>query len=242
VKKPVPTPAHDALVAWTHQALVEGNLAYRLLHDPDAGRPGPREKADRRRDALAAEIPEWETATEAGSLKGIFSRLSHKSRDELLEEQRRHLEWLRKRVEGYDQRIATRPAMRLAVDDVRWEHPVTNERGTVVGSVDLYALVSGEVWRFDSKWLEWRAVPLVSAIYFEIKPAIPSVGELLRQINKYRHYREDGIWVVVTPSDRYAGLLATQDVQLLVPNLSDRAPTRPPLDLATQPRLPLIEP
>lgn len=52
--------------------------------------------------------------------------------------------------------------------------------------------------------------------YFEVKPAIPSLGEVLRQIQMYRQYgnREDN-WTIVTPDDRFLKMLASQKIGLI---------------------------
>ena len=69
------------------------------------------------------------------------------------------------------------------------EHPIT-ENKFIVGFVDLYK----------------------DGFAIEVKSKIPSIGELIRQINFYRNYT-GGRWIVVSPDDRYADVLRAQDIQ-----------------------------
>ncbi|MBO0723655.1 MAG: hypothetical protein J2P41_22715 [Blastocatellia bacterium] len=108
---------------------------------------------------------------------------------------------------------------------ISWEVPVTSpRRDYIVGFIDL--VVEVPVWD-AGYWSEQR-------IFLEIKPNIPSVGELLRQINKYRHFlhisnfaSEIGKWVVVSDEGSLrnpigiASILASQDVALFLPNLAE---------------------
>ena len=99
-----------------------------------------------------------------------------------------------------------------------WEHTVISRSYSskyVVGFIDLLARgilytlgIAGELpcWervRFDDY-----------KICFEIKSAIPSLGELIRQIRMYQEY-EDGQYVVVCPDDRFAESLKAQGIGFL---------------------------
>lgn len=56
--------------------------------------------------------------------------------------------------------------------------------------------------------------------YVEVKSGKIHLGELMRQINLYRAYGNNGYWVVVGPDDRYTDLLWGQDiafVRMMVP-------------------------
>ncbi len=50
--------------------------------------------------------------------------------------------------------------------------------------------------------------------YFEVKTSIPSLGELLRQINMYRKYKP-GTYFVVCPDDRFKDMLFEQGVRFI---------------------------
>lgn len=64
---------------------------------------------------------------------------------------------------------------------------------------------------FEISWASRRSVPLVLV---EAKTVIPSVGELLRQINLYRT-AFGGKPVVVSPDDTFAEILAEQGVTFI---------------------------
>lgn len=233
-KAPTPTPVHDELVARIHQALMEGDLASTVWPVPppvDRGesdceevmwagyRGGWRDPdaAESLRSWLEASVPRLRKEIEEGRL-GRWRG----AREDDLRYARAHLDRFEKALEELRRGVGPQPPPEWWAEDIQWEHPIANQRGTVIGYVDLCARLGRRSWVFDARDLRWDGIVEQHRIYFEVKPEIPSVGELLRQINKYRHYREGGTWVVVTPSDRYAGVLASQDVKLLVPNRVDQ--------------------
>lgn len=74
---------------------------------------------------------------------------------------------------------------------IELEHPIT-DRNYILGFVDLFVPSHG--------------------IAIEIKTEIPNVGELLRQINFYRNYYSGPRWIVVSPDDRYKGIIEAQGI------------------------------
>lgn len=46
--------------------------------------------------------------------------------------------------------------------------------------------------------------------WLEIKPSIPSVGELMRQLRMYQSYTRDGAWFVVSPDTRWRSQIEAQ--------------------------------
>lgn len=129
------------------------------------------------------------------------------------------------------------------VQRTEWEYPIArSDRGTIVGYVDLRADVRWHRWAFDGphyaqsayrsastydwhtadKIVGWHRRDLSLAVMFEVKPSIPSVGALLRQLNKYKHYlgpcddkRRHYYWVVVSPETRHAETLRSQGVHFV---------------------------
>jgi hypothetical protein len=73
----------------------------------------------------------------------------------------------------------------------RLEHPIL-DRSFVVGFADIYST------RYH--------------IGIEIKSEIVSIGDLIRQIQFYRNYTEGTDWVVISPDERFAGLLKDQGI------------------------------
>ncbi len=109
-----------------------------------------------------------------------------------------------------------------------WEHPVTTGRVDnpyVVGFIDLQVFtIHGHqlkvnatldyegVFRDEPEWEEYSETELWN---FEVKPTIPSLGELIRQIAFYRQYVESPHWVVVSPDTRFQEPLKSQGILLV---------------------------
>jgi hypothetical protein len=52
---------------------------------------------------------------------------------------------------------------------------------------------------------------LDNGVYFEVKPSVPSLGELIRQLRMYRTYTDrDYLWVVVSPDTRFSEKIQEQ--------------------------------
>lgn len=105
-----------------------------------------------------------------------------------------------------------------------WEYPVVGRNKYVLGFIDLNVEVSVPTltgwnieidgsWQSDEVSPEWHVrFDLAADFYFEVKPAIPSLGELLRQLSFYREHlssRECQI-VVVSPDHRYEAKIREQ--------------------------------
>lgn len=121
---------------------------------------------------------------------------------------------------------------------VAWEEPIVSPRGAVVGFADLAITASaprqtlilpqasssiyddGPPWHDRLRRFGFHATDEVRRVMVEVKPEIPSLGELLRQIHKYQHYQaraadslnEPPTWAVLSPDDRHAEVLAEQGV------------------------------
>lgn len=76
--------------------------------------------------------------------------------------------------------------------DLRLEHPITaDNRNFIVGFVDVYS----------------RRL----AISVEVKTEIPTIGDLIRQIQFYKKYMS-GTWIVVSPDSRNSEILREQGI------------------------------
>ena len=54
------------------------------------------------------------------------------------------------------------------------------------------------------------------ALYgFEVKPAIRSIGEVIRQVRMYEEFTKGAKWFVVCPDDRFASVLQGQNIGFL---------------------------
>lgn len=124
---------------------------------------------------------------------------------------------------GSDSRDRTVPIVHFG--SPVWEYPITTgaQRGNkyTVGFVDLRievshypALTATQRWRQDQDPFEmyWKKC---DSLLFEVKTAIPSLGEIIRQIRYYQEY-ERGIYVVVSPDARWKDALESQEIRFVL--------------------------
>ena len=105
----------------------------------------------------------------------------------------------------------------------KWEVPVKREQ-YVIGFIDM---------RVEFVWIKtlrisdysddpWSQSGDHCVVNIEVKPAIPSVGELIRQINLYREYLK-GDYCVVSPDGRWVDVLKAQKIGFIAcPDLRKR--------------------
>lgn len=99
-----------------------------------------------------------------------------------------------------------------------WEQPILNGNYTV-GFCDM--LVELRVSRENSKIIfDSNSKKIIKAeeqyenysLWFEIKPEIRSLGELMRQIRMYQSYTEFQQWFVVSPDTRFRSPIEKQGI------------------------------
>lgn len=108
--------------------------------------------------------------------------------------------------------------------ECKWEEIIFSKTKSLVGFIDLKATVDfmDDTGRIN-KLIELYGTSNVSIdqwcevggekyhekiIYFEIKTAIDSLGELLRQLNVYRHHTgDDAVFIIVSPDDHCVDIL-----------------------------------
>jgi hypothetical protein len=81
----------------------------------------------------------------------------------------------------------------------KWEHPIITGNSYTVGFIDLMVtyqhprLTYNEYWD-ASEWREWNFEWTIlwcqRRVFFEVKTAIPSLGELLRQLTLYQSHSQ----------------------------------------------------
>lgn len=110
---------------------------------------------------------------------------------------------------------------RVRIAQKVWEQPIMTGKEFMVGFVDMMIQVDcfGDLSysQHDDKDKlpgQWICMGKKENYLFEIKPMIPSVGELIRQIRMYQQYKA-GTYIVVSPDDRFASVLAGQDIGFL---------------------------
>jgi hypothetical protein len=122
-----------------------------------------------------------------------------------------------------------------------WEKPVIANNKFIVGYVDMF--VEARVfnhWSLDFKNDEaasmllrqskpsiddvrnifaWFPVYEKTNVYFEVKPKIKSLGDTIRQVQKYKVYDKRGLFALVSPDSRFKEILNHQDIpQIVVPS------------------------
>lgn len=96
-----------------------------------------------------------------------------------------------------------------------WERPVMSGSYTV-GFIDI--LVELEIGAIDLLWndrkdvWEWAEFPERKSYAFEVKPTIPSLGALIRQVRLYETYCRDVHFVIVSPDARFRTTLEAQGI------------------------------
>lgn len=106
-----------------------------------------------------------------------------------------------------------RPDSAITVIEKRWEFPIhqfhdrmngETTQGICIGFIDFVVFYTYTV---DGGYGRYQ-------MNFEVKTAIPSLGELFRQINMYRSY-ENNPFCVVCPDDRFAQQIQKQGIGFL---------------------------
>jgi hypothetical protein len=97
---------------------------------------------------------------------------------------------------------------RLSVQRTRWEHPIVTGHSYTVGFVDMmvtyrHPVLSYNEYHRSSSWSPWDPAWRVQwrecQVFFEVKTAIPSLGELLRQLTLYQTH---GVYREIYVTDR----------------------------------------
>lgn len=126
----------------------------------------------------------------------------------------KQIEWASKPVE-----IPPSPSKKppVRITKKQWEKPIKSN-DYIVGFVDMvvhFALpkITLSMKLSENGWkAEWGAVySAENRIDFEVKTEIPSLGELIRQINMYKSYGAKNIFVVA-PDDTHREILQEQGI------------------------------
>lgn len=102
--------------------------------------------------------------------------------------------------------------------DRTWEYPIKTVSGFVVGFVDMRVLVSYPhlAWEPENgviHWV-WKWYPAIGQLLYEVKSAITSVGETIRQIRLYQTAQQ-GDYFIVSPDARFASVLEGQGIHFV---------------------------
>jgi hypothetical protein len=93
-----------------------------------------------------------------------------------------------------------------------WEHPIMS-KAYIIGFCDMLVDVQPALERpkfyLTDKFFDTHGHTIRS--YFEVKPTIPSLGEVIRQIRMYQEYTNSP-WSIVSPDDRFQRQLEAQGI------------------------------
>jgi hypothetical protein len=103
-----------------------------------------------------------------------------------------------------------------------WEKPI-KDKSYIIGFVDMMAIVSMPQYMYvqsSNMYSSYtKCIPTVRTenkkitIFFEVKTAIPSLGELIRQIQMYKSYINVSYnFYVIAPDDKFAPQLKSQNI------------------------------
>jgi len=105
---------------------------------------------------------------------------------------------------------------KIVIEQNIWEKPILSKTKYNIGFIDLYLEIRIEfykkkkdIYEQDANWYDY---------YFEVKSKLPSIGELLRQVNFYKSNIGDrGKFYVVAPktNDKIKYLLKQQGVSFI---------------------------
>lgn len=111
------------------------------------------------------------------------------------------------------------------VTEKTWEKPVMNGN-FMVGFVDMlvvYAVERDNV-RLSPRWtgqkygITSHSEGAQFKFAFEVKPSIPSAGELIRQIRMYQPFTHGVRWFIVSPDTRFRSVIEGQGIGFINPS------------------------
>lgn len=107
----------------------------------------------------------------------------------------------------------------IAEFSIKLEHPVFASGSSysykqIVGFLDIFISVKKFTKPMDNCPGLWGV---------EVKPSIPSLGELIRQINTYKAHRGsmETVFIVVSPDDKWKELLISQGIGFIKYELTE---------------------
>ena len=89
---------------------------------------------------------------------------------------------------------------------IEWEYPITNGQKFTIGFIDMR--VECTACLAPGRWVQRE-------FFFEVKSSIPSIGELMRQINLYRLHKPQGYFIVVSPDESAKEVLRSQHIHFV---------------------------
>lgn len=95
-----------------------------------------------------------------------------------------------------------------------WEYVLKNKSKDPIGFIDMVVEIHYPHLTLNERDWRWDLIDNSIRVCFEVKSAISSLGELIRQVRMYQSYF-DTTYIVVSPDDRFAGTLKEQGIQFI---------------------------
>lgn len=205
------TPLHDDLMLWLDSWIMLGKLVSDwttvVIYDWDMG------------TYITEDEPLAAQENTDGWMGNWIKRIDGRLRDTSCHK----TQYSHRAATGIKEFLASRgdvdlpPFPGVKINAKKWEMPIVDKTYTI-GFVDMAVSI-------DMPCLAWHKTEDVMQIppdgighlwdtgrlYFEVKPSIPSVGEVVRQIRMYQTYT-NGHWYIVSPDDRWKNVLADQGI------------------------------
>ena len=96
-----------------------------------------------------------------------------------------------------------------------WERPIKSHNEFVIGFIDMEVVCDvPEYLDYSGDFPVWKIRHIEYSLMFEVKTSIKSIGEVVRQIQLYKNYRNryKDKFIIVSPDDRYVDLLKSQNI------------------------------
>jgi len=112
----------------------------------------------------------------------------------------------------------------INIGHIKWEKPIKTESGYNIGFIDLYLGINLTYYKLKvNKYTRKKTYENDSDYhdyYFEVKSKLPSIGELIRQVNFYKSnlgYKDRGEFYVVAPktTNKIINLLKQQGINFI---------------------------
>lgn len=113
--------------------------------------------------------------------------------------------------------IAEIPEYPQPIIEKIWEFPIVSKSYTI-GFCDMRVMIQAPrpKLRYHIKDKYFETHDHATVMYFEVKPSVPSLGEVIRQIRMYQTYTgENRKWFVVSPDNRFRSQLIAQGISFV---------------------------
>jgi hypothetical protein len=194
------SPNHDIIMMWLNENIED--ITKKISNWSDEWKPEMiKEVRDEGISFLQNKISELERRK--SETESDLARLSD---DANASNPMRHL--YSERLEGYEQEIPKLYLLRSELDNispkppfsvnVKWEQTVMSNK-FIIGFIDMVVFYPDYGLYFSNNYhINVHGSSQEYSVCFEVKTSIPSLGELIRQINMYREYVKSPFYIVAS--------------------------------------------